>query len=259
MTDDAVTLNHVVEGQGPWVTLVHSLGSDLTLFDAQAALLRDRFTVLRLDIRGHGRSPAPPAPYTMAGLADDVQALFDTLGVTETAWVGVSLGGMMGLTHAIRHPGTITRMVLSDTTAGYPEAAHGGWRERIGFVRQGGTAAVAQGTLARWFTPGFLQREPAQAAHFAGVIGATPAEGFIGCCEAIIGYGVAGELGRVACPTLVMVGEEDQATPPAMARALADNIPGARYHAIATAAHQASIEQPDAFNQQLETFLADHT
>ena len=255
----SVALNYVVDGEGPWVTLVHSLASDLTLLDAQAAMLKRHFKVLQVDIRGHGRSPAPPPPYSMMELAGDVQALLEKLGVSETAWVGVSLGGMMGLTHAIHHPGVITRLVVADTTSGYPEAAHGGWRERIGFVRERGTQAVVQGTLSRWFTPEFLQREPATAEHFGKVIAATPPDGFIGCCEAILGYNIAIELGKISCPTLVMVGEEDQATPPSMAQALVNGIAGARYEPIAAAAHQSNIEQSDIFNMHLEKFLVDAT
>ena len=248
-------LNYVVSGDGPWLTLVHSLASDLTLLDAQAAMLKTHFKVLQVDIRGHGKSPAPSELYSMGELADDVQAVFDELGITETAWVGVSLGGMMGMTHAIRHPGVIMRLVVADTTAGYPEAAHGGWRERIGLVRDRGTQAVVQGTLSRWFTADFLQREPGLAEHYAGVIAATPPQGFIGCCEAILGYNIAGQLDKITCPTLVMVGEEDQATPPAMAQALVSGIEGARYAAIQSAAHQASVEQTALFNTQLEKFL----
>ena len=248
-------LNYVVTGEGPWLTLVHSLASDLTLLDAQAALLKKHFKVLQVDIRGHGKSPAPPAPYSMAELADDLQAIFDELGITQTVWVGVSLGGMMGMTHAIRHPGVITRLVVADTTAGYPEAGHAGWRERIGFVRERGTQAVVQGTLSRWFTADFLQREPGIAEHFAKIIAATPAQGFIGCCEAILGYNIAGQLDQITCPTLVMVGEEDQATPPAMAQALVSGIGGAVFEPIPSAAHQANIEQSALFNAHLEKFL----
>lgn len=258
MSETAVDLNFVVGGAGPYVTLVHSLASDLTLFDAQARFLEERFTVLRLDIRGHGKSPVPSSPYSMTGLASDVQRLFDKLGISQTAWVGVSLGGMIGLTYAIERPGVITRLVLSDTTAGYPSEAHAGWRERIGAVRNRGMAAVVQGTLARWFTAGFLAREPAQASHFADLIAGTPAEGFAGCCNAIIGYDVSGKLDQVRCPTLVMVGQEDQATTPAMAETLARGIPGARSHVIPDAAHQASIEQPAEFNTELDAFLGDH-
>ena len=258
MTETAVDLNYVVGGAGPYVTMVHSLASDLTLFDAQARLLEQRFTVLRLDIRGHGGSPVPPAPYSMTGLAADVQLLFDKLGIAHTAWVGVSLGGMIGLTHAIERPGVITRLLLSDTTAGYPHAAHAGWRDRIGAVQTGGMPAVVQGTLARWFTPGFLSREPAQTSHYANIIAHTPAEGFAGCCEATIGYDVSGARDKVRGPSLVMVGQEDQATPPAMAETLANGIPGARLHIIPNAAHQASVEHQAAFDTELDTFLMEH-
>jgi 3-oxoadipate enol-lactonase len=252
-------LKYVVGGEGPWLTLVHSLASDLTLLDAQAAMLKKYFKVLQIDIRGHGKSPAPPPPYTMPDLAEDVQGVFEQLGITQTTWVGVSLGGMMGLTHAIRHPGVITRMVVADTTSGYPEAGHAGWRERIGFVKDRGTQAVVQGTLSRWFTADFLQREPAIVEHFAKIIAATPPAGFIGCCEAILGYNIAGQLDQITCPTLVMVGEEDQATPPAMAQALVKGIAGAAYELIPSAAHQANIEQPRLFNANLEKFLVDAT
>jgi 3-oxoadipate enol-lactonase len=257
VTNTGVQLHYTVVGEGPWVTLVHSLASDLTLLDAQAKMLARQFKVLRVDIRGHGKSPAPPSPYSMQDLADDVQTLFEKLSITQTAWVGVSLGGMMGLMHAIRHPGIITRLVVGDATAGYPESAHVGWRERIGFVRERGTAAIVQGTLSRWFTADFLQREPAVVAHFAGIIAATPANGFIGCAEAIIGYNVTAKLSQIGCPALIMVGEEDEATPPAMAQALASGIAGAIYAPIGSAAHQANIEQPDTFNMHLETFLVD--
>ena len=179
-----------------------------------------------------------------------------SLAFGKTAWLGVSLGGMIGLTHAIAHPGTITRMVVADTTSGYPEAAHGGWRERIAAVKERGTKAVVDGTLSRWFTPGFAQREPALMQYFGKMIAGTPADGFIGCCEAILGYNIDAELSRIRVPVLVMVGDQDQATPPAMAQKLADGIPGARNQAIESAAHQSNIEQPDAFNAQLERFLA---
>ena len=253
---ETVELQHVITGDGPWVTLAHSLASDMSLLDAQAKLLARRFRVLQLDLRGHGSSKVAPPPYSMPGLAEDVQALFDRLGVRETAWVGISLGGMVGLTHALAHPGVITRMVLADTTAGYPEAAHASWRDRIAAVRQKGMDAVVEGTISRWFTPGFVEREPATVEHFRAKIRGTAPDGFIGCCEAIIGYNVHARLGEIKAPSLVLVGAEDQATTPDMAKAIANGIQGARLQVIADAAHQSSIEQPEIFNTALEQFLA---
>lgn len=256
MSEASVSLHHTVEGDGPWITLAHSLASDMHLLDAQAKLLSRRFKVLQIDLRGHGGSPVPQPPYSMAGLAGDVQHLFDRLGVRETAWLGISLGGMVGLTHALAHPGVITRMVLADTTAGYPEAAHASWRDRIAAVRQKGMEAVVEGTIGRWFTPDFAAREPNVIDRFRATIRATAPDGFIGCCEAIIGYNVHGRLGQITVPTLVLVGAEDQATTPDMAKAIAEGIPGAHRQVIESAAHQSNIEQPDTFNAALEQFLA---
>ena len=252
----AIELHYTVTGTGPWVTLAHSLASDMSLLEAQAKLLARHHRVLQLDLRGHGGSKVSPPPYSMSGLAADVQALLVQLGVRETAWLGVSLGGMVGLTHALAHPGVITRMVLADTTAGYPKAAQAGWRDRIAAVRQNGMDAVVEGTIGRWFTPGFVAREPATVERFREMIRSTPPDGFIGCCEAIVGYDVHAHLGGVAVPTLVLVGAEDQATTPDMAKVIADRIPGARRQVIESAAHQSNIEQPDVFNTALEQFLA---
>ncbi len=256
MSQAPARLRHTVEGDGPWMTVAHSLGSDMHLLDAQAKLLSSRFKVLQIDLRGHGGSPVPPPPYSMAGLAEDVHDLFSRLGINETAWLGVSLGGMVGLTHALAHPGVITRMVLADTTAGYPEAAHASWRDRIAAVRQKGMEAVVEGTIGRWFTPDFIAREPNVIERFRATIRATAPDGFIGCCEAIVGYNVHARLGQIAVPTLVLVGAEDQATTPDMAKAIADGVPAARWQVIESAAHQSNIEQPETFNAALEQFLA---
>src|SRR4051812_4098339 len=86
---NGIETHYVVEGEGPWITLSHSLATDLTMWDEQAKLLSKRFKVLRYDTRGHGGSSAPPGPYTMDLLADDLKALFDALGVQKTHWVGL--------------------------------------------------------------------------------------------------------------------------------------------------------------------------
>jgi 3-oxoadipate enol-lactonase len=255
-TVKAAALHYVIEGDGPWVTLAHSLATELSLFDAQAKLLANRYRVLRIDIRGHGKSEAPAGPYSMGELADDVQVLFQELQINRTAWVGVSLGGMIGLTHTLNYPGVIDRLVVADTTGGYPPEAHGGWHDRIALVREKGASAVAEGTLGRWFTAAFREKNPELMRHFAAIIAATPSAGFVGCCEAIIGYDIKARLGEIKCPTLVMVGDQDQATPPAMGQVLAEGITGATFSLIPSAAHQASVEQPKLFNDLMEKFLA---
>jgi 3-oxoadipate enol-lactonase len=259
-----VALHHVVDGAGPrgnkpWVVLAHSLAADHTLVAAEARLLADRFHVLRFDIRGHGASPAPAAPYAMTALADDAGTLLDSLGITAAHWVGISLGGMIGMTLALARPNLLRGLVLADTTSAYPPAAHQSWRDRIAAVRAKGMSAVVDGTLARWFTPAFRERESERFAEIGAMIARTPVEGFVGCCEAIIGHDVTARLGEIGCPTLVIVGEQDEATPPAMAETLRRGIRGATLHIIPSAAHQSGVEQPTAFAALLEDFLARHT
>ncbi len=259
-----VALHHVVDGTGPhgskpWLVLAHSLAADHTLMAAEAQHLADRFRVLRFDIRGHGASPVPAAPYAMTALAEDAGALLDSLGITSAHWVGISLGGMIGMTLALARPKLMRGLVLADTTSAYPPAAHQSWRDRIAMVRAKGMSAVVDGTLARWFTPAFREREPERFSALGAMIARTPVEGFVGCCEAIIGHNVTARLAEIACPTLVIVGEQDEATPPAMAETLRRGIPGATLHMVPAAAHQSGVEQPAAFTAALQEFLTRHT
>lgn len=251
-------LNYKLEGDiGPWVTLAHSLASDLALLDGLAGKLVDAgYRVLRFDIRGHGGSDVPAGPYTMPALAADVRALLAGLGIERTHWVGVSLGAMIGMTLALEYPGIIDRMVVADTTAGYGVEGHRGWRDRIAAVEEGGTGAIQQGTLARWFTDGFRARFPDIVARIGAMIPATPAAGWVGCAQAILGYDIHDRIGDIVSPALVIVGSQDHATPPEMAEALASGIPGAELVVIPDAAHQSLIEQPELFDGHVINFLA---
>jgi 3-oxoadipate enol-lactonase len=249
-------LNYVVEGEGPWVTLSHAVGCNLSMWDEQAALLvREGFRVLRFDTRGHGGSEAPAGRYTLDELADDVHALLAELGIARTHWVGLSLGGMIGETYALRYPGVFTRMVLADTSARLPPGADRLWAERARTALEEGMAALVDATLARWFTEGFRAARPEVMARIAAAIRSTPAAGYAGCCHAIGQLDLLDRLHDIRCPVSVVVGEQDPATPPAMSRQIQEAIDGAELVVIPDAAHIANIEQPAAFNAALLDFL----
>jgi 3-oxoadipate enol-lactonase len=252
---DHVTLHYELSGPpaGPVVMLSHSLGCTLSMWDQQAAVLSERWRVLSYDLRGHGRSAVPPGPYTIEQLADDAAALIDALGVAPVHFCGLSIGGLIGQSLALRHGGRLLSLALCATTCRLspPEL----WAERAAIARGQGMAALVDAVLARWFTAGFRASAPAAIEPVRRMLLDTAPEGYAGCCEAIREADLCGRLGAVGLPTVVIAGAEDPAVTPAMARRLAAAIPGAGYHELADAAHLINVEQPEVFNRALTRFL----
>lgn len=247
--------HYEISGSGPAVLFAHSLGSDHSIWAAQKSALAGRRQVVAYDLRGHGRTPATPGAYDFDLLANDALALMDALAIERASFVGISLGGMIGQALALKAPQRLEKLVLADTTAAYPPEARAAWPERIRQIEAAGLAPLVQPTLERWFTAAFRAAHPEVAARIGELIRNTSPTGYIGCCHAIAALDFAARLGEIRVPTLVLVGEEDAGTPPALAAALAAGIPGARLEIIPDAAHLSCVEQADAFNRLLLEFL----
>jgi 3-oxoadipate enol-lactonase/4-carboxymuconolactone decarboxylase len=246
--------NYVLEGPvlAPVLMFASSLGTTLEMWDAQADAFTDEFRVLRYDHRGHGGSPTPPGPYTVDELAGDALALLDALGIERVTFVGLSLGGAVGMTLALRAPERIERLALCCTSRRFGPSET--WAERAATVRAEGVEAVADAALERWLTP----EAPAGLRERLGaMLVSTPAEGYASCAEAIGGHDVRGQLGAVRAPALVVAGDGDPASPPEELEAIAEEIPGARLHVIEQARHLAVVERADEFNRLLRAFLDD--
>lgn len=253
---NGIESNCVIEGEGPWVTMSHSLACNISMWDEQAQLLvRHGYKVLRFDTRGHGASDAPAEPYTLEQLADDVHGLFEALDIRRTHWVGLSMGGMIGETYALKYPGVFESMVLADTTSRRPPGADEMWGERIRIAQTRGMDALVESTLARWFTEPYRAARPDVMARIGNDIRNTPVAGFAGCCHAISKVDVLDRLPEIQCPVFIMVGEHDHGTPPEMARQIHANLPGSELQVIPSAAHLSNIEQPEIFNRALVEFL----
>jgi 3-oxoadipate enol-lactonase len=251
---NGIETNYTIEGEGPWLAMSHSLACNLSMWDDQVKLLARRFKVLRYDTRGHGASGSPKGPYTLDQLADDVKALFDGLGIQRAHWVGLSMGGMIGQTFALKYPGVFQSMVLADTTSRRPPNAEQMWSDRVKTAREKGMEGVREGTLARWFTDPYRESNKSVMDRIGRDICATPVEGFAGCCEAIAKVDVLDRLNEVDCPTLVIVGEQDHGTPVEAAKLIQQNIKGAELVVIPSAAHLSNVEQAEAFNKALTKF-----
>jgi 3-oxoadipate enol-lactonase len=257
ISTNGITTNYVVEGpaSAPVVTFSHSLATDLSMWDAEARMLADRFRVLRYDTRGHGGTEAPAGPYTLDMLAADARALLDALGIQRTHWVGLSMGGMIGQTLALSAPQYLASLALCDTSSRIPAEARGTWAERIATAESRGMDPLVEPTIGRWFTAPFRQRRGDIVDPVRAMIRTTPVAGYVGCCQAISQLDLTDRLGSIHVPTLVLVGEDDQGTPVAASQAIHDRIKGSELVVLKSAAHLSNIEQPEAFGQALSGFL----
>ncbi len=245
---------HGREG-APWLVLSHSLACSVRMWDEQIAALQDKYRILAFDTRGHGGSEAPAGPYTLELLADDLKALLDRLHIARPHFCGLSLGGMIGQTSALKYPGVFQTLTLADTTSRIPAEAWPLWQERIATAETKGMGPLAQPTLERWFTESFRKSNPAGVERIRKLILDTPVSGYVGCCHAIPKIDLTARLKEIRCPILVIVGKDDPGTPVAMAKEIHDHAPGSKLVIIPDAAHLSNIEQPAAFNRALEEFL----
>jgi 3-oxoadipate enol-lactonase len=246
---------HGKEG-APWLVFSHSLACSVRMWDGEIARHKERFRVLVYDTRGHGQSAAPQGAYTLEQLADDLRGLLRTLKVEKAHFCGLSMGGMIGQTFALKYPGIFQTLTLCDTTSRYPAAAAAMWQERIRTAESQGLKPLVQPTLERWFTAPFREKQKEKVQAIAAQIERTPVPGYVGCCHAIPKIDVTARLKEIQCPALVICGADDPATPPALAREIHENLPGSKLALIAQAAHLSNIEQPEAFNRALGDFLS---
>lgn len=249
-------LHFVTQGQGPVVVLSHALGCNLGMWDEVAALLQDRYTVVRYDQRGHGRSAATATPFSIDDLADDAAALIRELAQGPVHFAGLSMGGMVAQSLAVRHPDWVRSIVIANSAGYYDETARTMWQARVQTVLERGMTAIAEGALQRWFTPEFRTDTLIGAARVQGMraeLELCNSKAYAASCEAVAAIDFRQSNGRIACPTLVIAGERDEATPPAMSDAICAAIPGARLARI-QAAHLSAVEQPGPFAALLSGF-----
>lgn len=248
------TLHHTIEGQGPALVLSHALGCDLHMWDEVTALLKARFTLVRYDHCGHGQSAAKGHAFTMQDLADDAAALIQNLGLGPVHFAGVSMGGMTAQALAASHPQLVRSIVVANSAAHYDAAARQGWQTRIDSVLARGIEPIADGALQRWFSPAYQAAHPDRLAQMRKVLVNTAPQPYAHACEAVAHIDLLSSNPRIQCPTLVIAGSQDAATPPAMSQAIAQSIAGAQLEHI-DAAHISNVEQPAHFAQLLDAFI----
>lgn len=253
VTSQGVTLHVQVDGpdSGPVVMLANSLGTDMRVWDPLLPFLPTGVRIVRFDKRGHGLSDCPDAPYDMDTLVSDAEAVIDTLGLRDIAFVGLSIGGLIGQGLAVRRPDALRALVLMDTAAkiGSPEM----WQDRIAGLRAGGISSMADAILDRWFAPE-MRNDAARLAPWRNMLTRTPIEGYIGCCAAIAGADFTQSTSDLTIPVMAMAGSEDGSTTPEMVQATA-KLCNATFHVIPDAGHLPCVEAPKQVGALISEFF----
>ena len=236
----------------PALLLSNSLGTELGMWDPQAAALADDFFIVRYDTRGHGRSSAGREQVTLGRLGRDVLALLDHLDIGQAHFCGISMGGMTGQWLGIHAPDRLDRIVLANTAAriGTPE----GWHMRAGQVRREGLDGVADGAAGRWFTPAFLAGQPAVAERMIGKLRRQSPDGYANCCHALALADLRSSVQAIPNPVLIIAGRHDPVTTVADAEWLGACIRNRRMEVV-DASHLSNIEAPASFTACLKAFL----
>ncbi len=249
-------LHVAIDGRsdGPWLTCLHTLASNLNLWEPQVGPLGAAFRLLRLDARGHGRSTAENPAGSVDDLAADVVAVWDALGIARSHVLGLSMGGMTGMGLALDHGARVERHVVADCRADAPHFFVDMWTKRQQTMRDSGMDAVAAETLPIWFSEATRANRPEIVEMGRAMIAGTSEPGYLGASAALQRLDYKRRLPEIRCPTLFLVGALDGPHPQEM-RSMAALVPGAEFVELADAAHVSSLEQPERFTEAVLRFL----
>jgi 3-oxoadipate enol-lactonase len=238
---------------GPVLAFSNSLGTDLSMWDSQAASLAQEFRILRYDMRGQGESSIVPGDGTIEQFGQDFVGLMDVLKLKRVTFCGLSMGGMIGMWLGVNASERLDALVLCNTAAKI--GTESSWNTRISAVKQGGMKSVSDAVIRRWFKPKFGAEFPAIVNRARTMLEASPVEGYIGCCTAIRDMNQMNSTPGISVRTLVIAGSQDAVTPTQEARFLVEHIRGSQYTEL-DAAHLSNVEQAYAFTSALRDFLA---
>ncbi|WP_082467438.1 bifunctional 3-oxoadipate enol-lactonase/4-carboxymuconolactone decarboxylase PcaDC [Leifsonia sp. Leaf264] len=243
------------------LVLLPSLGTTTAVWDgvvSEVARAAPALRILRVDLPGHGASPAAGAPFTIAELVEATLCLVDEAGGGRFHIGGLSLGGVVALELAASHPERVQTLASFCSGARIGDAA--GWAERAAQVRASGTASVVTGSAARWYAPGYLEAHPTGAgARGLGTLVEVDDESYALCAEALGAFDRTASLGGIATPALIVSGEHDLVTTTASMRAFAEALPSAHFAEIAGVAHLAPLEDPVASAALLLELIEQHS
>ncbi len=247
-------IRHVVEGQGPFVTLVHGVGASLESWDQVAPRLASNFTVVRMDLRGHGRSGRIEGECTLAKLASDVRSVWDRLGIRTTHLAGFSLGGLIAQSLALNEADRIDRLAIISAVAGRTPEERAKVVDRLKLLREKGIAAITAAAEDRWFTPEFRAAHSDQVEKRMAELVNNDPEAYAAAYTVFATSDLADRLEKITHPTLVITGENDVGSNTRMARMMHERIKGSKLTILPRLRHSVLVEAPEV----IAGLLVDH-
>lgn len=235
------------------LVFIGSLGSTTDMWLPQLDALHKDFRVIAVDHRGHGLSELIEGTPTVADLAQDVLDTLDDLGVGSFGVIGLSLGGAVAQYLAATSD-RVTKAAFMCTAAKFGEPQ--GWLDRAAACRENGTGSLSEAVIQRWFSPTWLETNPASREHFEAMVAGTPSEGYALCCEALATWDFTDRLGEITVPVLTIAGADDPSTPPATVQIIADGVANGRAEVLSPAAHVPTVERPNEVNELLAQHFA---
>ena len=248
--ENSPTINHVASGQGPHVTLVHGVGANLRSWDEVTRLLEPHFTVVRLDLRGHGQS-ARIATCTLADLASDVRQVWDARGIEKGHLAGFSLGGLIAQSLALSDPDRIDRLAILSAVAGRTAEERAKVVGRLKLLQEGGIPAVTAAAEERWFTEEFRARHPERVLARMTELLANDVPSYAAAYTVFATSDLGDRLGEIRHPTLIATGENDVGSNTRMARMMHDRIEGSRLEILPVLRHSVLVEAPEKIAELL--------
>lgn len=242
-------------GGDPTILLIHSLGTDRGIWESQMGwLVASGRRVVAVDLPGHGESTANGGPYSIDALGSDIKEAMEVVaGAGRFEVMGVSLGGLLAIWLAVSSPERVSALIACNTGARL--GSREGWEDRMAAVASGGLESIRETVVARFFSPEFPARRPDLFSSISRVFVETDPVGYMGCCAALRDADLSDRVGGIVCPTLVVAGEVDVATPPELSEWLHEGIPDSRVAVIAGAGHISNLDRPEEFDRVVGDFL----
>ena len=245
-----------IGGNGMPIVLFHSLLADQSSFDPVAKLMAKSHQVVMLNLPGFGASEVVGS--SLETIADHIAGAIQALGLKQNPiLLGNGYGGFVALLTAIRHPGLAARLVLADCGAAFSEPGRAAFRGMSAVAKEKGLGAIADVAMRRLFAPEFQQANPALIEERKKRFLAVDAQTFHDACDALATLDVRDQLRSVKVPVLVLVGGQDEATPPPMSRELAAGLPDARLLELPGCAHVPQLQAPETFMAAIRAFIDD--